>query len=298
MLSEAIRRSRPTARRATFGTVLAACVFAAVSASAQGRLPRQASAPHVEVGLITSQATLTAGRDAWLGVRFQLEPEWHIYWVNPGDSGGPPTVLWEVPPGVTVGDFEWPAPQRIPLGPLVNYGYTGDVVLPFPVRATAAAAGQPVTLTASLRWLVCHDVCVPGRARLALTLPVTEADRGQVDAWNRAVVGARGRVPKPAPSTWKTTARSAGDTFTVVVTLDRAAPSSAVFFPLEVSQVNESAPQQVEASGRQLRLTLRKSDQLSALPRLLKGVLALPDGRAFVIQSPVSVAASSAPGVR
>jgi thiol:disulfide interchange protein DsbD len=293
MPPNATKRSRPSAQRACLAAALVACVLAGVVASAQGTPPRRASALHVEVGLITSEPVLMAGRDVWLGVRFQLDPEWHIYWVNPGDSGGPPTVLWEAPAGVSVGDFEWPAPQRIPLGPLVNYGYTGDVVLPFPVKATAAAAGKPATLVASLRWLVCHDVCVPGRARLAITLPVAEADRGQTEAWRRSIGDARGRVPKPAPAAWKATARSTGADFSLVVTMDRPAPSSAVFFPLEVNQVNESARQDIGASGRQLRLTLRKSDQLGALPRILKGVLALPDGRAFVVEAPVGVESKS-----
>lgn len=275
-----------------------ACVLGAVPVAAQGPPPRRASAPHVQVDLVSSQPTLAAGRDVWLGVRFQLEPQWHIYWINPGDSGGPPTVLWEAPSGVAVGDFEWPAPQRIPLGPLVNYGYKGDVVLPFPVKATAAAAGKPVTLTASLRWLVCHDVCIPGRARLAITLPVVEAERGQVAGWAQEIADARGRVPKPAPAAWTASAVPAGGDFTLAVTLDRPAPSSAVFFPLEASQVDESAPQKVEASGRRLRLTLRQSDQLASMPRRLKGVLTLPDGGAFVIEAPVGAAPKAPSAVR
>jgi hypothetical protein len=76
-------------------------------------------------------------------------------------------------------------------------------------------------------------------------------------------------------------------TFSLTIALDRPAPSTAVFFPLEVSQVSESAPQKVDASGRQLRLTLRQSDQLTAVPRQLKGVLVFPDESAFVLAVPV-----------
>ncbi len=84
--------------------------------------------------MLSASASLEAGADTWIGVRFLLEPGWHLYWRNPGDSGTPPMLLWTAPAGVTVGDVEWPAPERIPLGSLVNYGYHGDVD---PARARA-----------------------------------------------------------------------------------------------------------------------------------------------------------------
>jgi hypothetical protein len=79
------------------------------------------------------------------------------------------------------------------------------------------------------------------------------------------------------------------------VTLDRPA-GPATFFPLEVSQVNDGAEQRVQTSGRELVMRLKKSDQLTADPRVLRGVLALPSGGAFVIEAPVAPAASRSSG--
>src|SRR5512139_3425212 len=152
--------------------MLLALVTSSLSASVQAGPPaRQVSAPHVRVELIADSVAPVKGRPVWIGVWFVLEPGWHVYWQNPGDSGGPPTIAWHLPRGVTAGDIQWPAPERIEAGPIVNYGYQGEVVLPVPLRvAPEAAAG--FTVGASIKWLVCRDMCLPGKADLELNLPL------------------------------------------------------------------------------------------------------------------------------
>jgi hypothetical protein len=105
-----------------------------------------------------------------------------------------------------------------------------------------------------------------------------------VAGWKNAIAAARNQVPKAAPASWTATARSTRDSFIIeVVTGSRE--TSAVFFPLEVSQVNDSAAQVVTALDKGLRLTLRKSDQLVKDPANLAGVLSLPGGRSYVVSA-------------
>ena len=230
-------------------TAVAVLTFLGLS-WAQSPTGRVAKTPQATVELISASAALpTAGGEIWAGLRFTLEPGWHVSWRNPGDSGGPPTVKWQGPAGLTPGEFEWPVPERITLGSLVNYGYEGDIVLPVRLRATAAAAKTPQTLGADVRWLVCKDVCVPGKARLALTWPASTSEATQ---WKGQIDRALAAVPKSAPAAWKATAVSERDTFVVTLRLDRPAPATAVFFPIDESQINESAAQAVSASGRDL----------------------------------------------
>src|SRR5437016_3563708 len=97
--------------------------------------PRAVTTAQASVELIAGAPTVPAtGGEFWLGIRFQLRDKWHIYWRNPGDSGEPPSVRWHLPDGVRADDIEWPMPKRIPVGPLVSYGYEGDVVLPVRLR--------------------------------------------------------------------------------------------------------------------------------------------------------------------
>jgi DsbC/DsbD-like thiol-disulfide interchange protein len=279
---------RPVAARFLPAVVaLAANVFA-VSHNAAAQTPgRIATGPHATLEMIAGDATLAAGRDLWIAARFHLDPGWHVYWVNPGDSGGPPTFDWTAPAGFTVDDITWPTPERLPLGPLVNYGYEGDVVLPMRVRVPASYDDRtPVTLAARARWLVCKDLCVPGRGQVALALPLSGAERGNVAEWSRAIAAARDKAPSPAPRAWKASAISRRDDFVLTIEMDRPAVR-AVFFPLDPSQVDDSAEQRAQVSGRRLTLGLRKSSQLTGVPPALRGVLALSPSEAFVVEAPV-----------
>src|SRR5690606_23871902 len=93
---------------------------------------------------------------------------------NPGDSGLPPRAEFSSRPnGSEFGELEFPTPSRIPYGPLMNFGYEGDVL--YPVKWTApesVESGDSVTVTANLKWLICKEECVRGRAKLSLRLPV------------------------------------------------------------------------------------------------------------------------------
>jgi len=90
-----------------------------------------ADAPHVHVQLVFRNAQLTPGGGDHGGLYFKLEPGWHVYWSNPGDAGLPPHIHWTLPEGVTVGPLQFTAPKRLPLGPLMDYGYEDEVLYPF-----------------------------------------------------------------------------------------------------------------------------------------------------------------------
>src|SRR5207342_2362190 len=83
-------------------------------------------------------------------------------------------LAWRLPPGFAAGEIEWPYPHRLPAGPLMNYGYEGEVLLLSPVAPPRELApGAPVTLAAKATWLVCsREHCIPEHGELSLTLPV------------------------------------------------------------------------------------------------------------------------------
>src|SRR5579872_2186558 len=91
-------------------------LWAFQSGSAQGH------SPHSRLTLISEHNSIQPGQIFWAGLHFQLENQWHIYWVNPGDSGEPPRVTWNLPAGFHVGALTWPAPHRLRSSSLVDYG--------------------------------------------------------------------------------------------------------------------------------------------------------------------------------
>jgi thiol:disulfide interchange protein DsbD len=247
------------------------------------------SAPHVTVELISSSATVSAP-GAMLGLRFILEPDWHVYWLNPGDSGEPPTVFWNPPAGLEPGEFLWPAPERIPVGQLVNYGYHGDVVLPFRIAvATGTSAG---TLEGRASWLLCKDICVPGKARLGITFPLTGDAAAAVPAWKQMLADATGRVPAKAPSSWRVEARDAGETVALTIITGRR-ETGGTFFPLDMGIIADGAPQSPTPLDGGIRFSLDKSDFLTTTPATLRGLVSLDSGATHVVSAPVRGASHS-----
>ena len=181
------------------GAVVACLLLARLpAASAQQAPARVVSAPHVTVEIVTDADRPRAGAIS-LGLRFTMEPGWHIYHLNPGDGGGPPEVTWQLPAGMKASPFEWPVPERIETNGLVNYGYRGSVVLPVRLAVAADMPTTPAVIRANVQWLVCKDMCVSGRGTVELRWPLGDADRAQVPAWSAAIAAARARVPKSAP---------------------------------------------------------------------------------------------------
>lgn len=255
--------------------VVSAAVLAASGAGAQ--TPRTAAAPHTTIELLSASASLETRADTWIGVRFVLEPGWHLYWQNPGNSGMPPMLLWSAPPGATVGDVEWPAPERIPLGAFVNYGYHGEVV--FPVRLRAAT-GMTGTLALNASWVVCKDVCVQGKARVGLTYPMTGTAAAATGEWAARLAEARRRIPAPLPTGWRATAAVSPTGFDI----DIVAPSTLnepLFFSIDEGVIDEAAAPVVSRNARGVRLSLTRSDLLSATPSALRGVLTTGGGTSY-----------------
>lgn len=157
------------------GAVLATWLLAWVVSAAPAEDPATARTPQVTVQLLAGQDAAIPGRTLWLGLHFELAPHWHLYWRNPGDSGEAPRVQWQLPDGWRAGDIHWPVPQRIRVGPLVNYGYEHAVTLLVPVSVPAdRQSGQPLPpaeVSAEANWLVCREECIPQSATLHLSVP-------------------------------------------------------------------------------------------------------------------------------
>jgi DsbC/DsbD-like thiol-disulfide interchange protein len=224
-----------------------------------------------------------------IGLLFHLDSGWHIYWQNAGDSGEPPKITWSLPAGFVAGPIEWPAPKRLGSGSIIDYGYENQVLLTAPIRTPMRFDSEDhrhAELAADVKYVVCREICIPGKAHLSLTLPVSDAV--QAREWHEQFEEARAQIPNPFPAAWKITAESKGDNF--VLTVGGAGfdyVKSATFFPEDASVIENSAPQGAGAFGKpSLILTLRKSDQLAKQPTSLRGVLIM-DGRAYKIDAPL-----------
>jgi thiol:disulfide interchange protein DsbD len=116
---------------------------------------------------------IQAGETFWLGLHLEHQPHWHTYWQNPGDSGLPTRLQWQLPNGLQAGDIAWPLPKKIPIGSLANYGYEGALLLAVPVTASAdfkGGAQTPLSIQLKAEWLVCRQECIPQEGQFTLNL--------------------------------------------------------------------------------------------------------------------------------
>jgi DsbC/DsbD-like thiol-disulfide interchange protein len=221
-----------------------------------------AAIPHGTVNFDAEDQWITPGRQFYLSLSFRLEEGWHIYWVNPGDSGQPPRAQWHLPPGFTAGELEWPAPKRFGASTIVDFGYDGTVTLLVPIRA--------------------------------VSLPIKSMSPERSSQTRDMFAAARRALPRTEPSDWRVGAIDANGTFILVADVGRRV-NQAVFFPLNESQINNSAPQSLEPTTPGFRLTLQKSEELlKPIPRL-RGVLELSPYESYIIDAPVKIASVSKP---
>jgi len=251
------------------------------AASSQGKADE-----HTTLSLVSEQDALVRGKQLWIGIRFDLQDGWHTYWTNPGDSGEPPRIEWQLPAGFQVSDIQWPHPERLALASLADYGYEDHVLLMVTVRPPERLRRVESTkIAAQVHYLVCHDVCIPGQKHLELSLPVKASAafspaRPLFDA-------ARQKLPRPMPRNWKISATSTGDEFVVNLKADKLA-KPVQFFPLHAEQIENAAPEKSTEVLGGLRLHLKKSEHLLRPIARLEGVIVLASGDAYRVRIPVA----------
>jgi thiol:disulfide interchange protein DsbD len=267
------RRAHALVRAAGVATLLAVTCMPALAAPVK--------TDHVEAELVAETTAFVPGTTTTVALRLRIQDGWHTYWRNPGDSGLPTTLAWKLPHGFSAGDIEWPAPKALPAGPLVNYGYEGEVLHLVPLAVPKdAALGSNATLAARADWLVCKETCIPEGADLTLSLPIAPASAPD-STWGARIAATRSALPKPLQG-WAVEAK--GHDVTIALTLRPPAgaqdPGTLRFFPVQERHVEPSMPQTL-ARGQDggYVLTLPVSSDLKAFDRV-DGVLTASRGLA------------------
>ncbi|WP_425406414.1 protein-disulfide reductase DsbD family protein [Hwanghaeella sp.] len=128
---------------------------------------------HSSVRLVSSVTGTGEEGTLTLGLEFQMQDGWKIYWRSPGDAGFPPKPDWTGSTNVASVEMSWPAPHRFEIFGLQTYGYSGEVI--FPLRVKAETPGEAISLTGKVDYLVCSDICIPGEAQVSVDVPAGPA---------------------------------------------------------------------------------------------------------------------------
>ncbi|MBI3924947.1 MAG: thioredoxin family protein [Armatimonadetes bacterium] len=232
---------------------------------------------HVEAELVAASNAVQPGSEFWVALRLKMDPRWHTYWKNPGDSGLATSLEWQLPAGFEAGPIEWPYPERIDTQGLVGYAYSDQVFLLTRMRAPKELKpGQPMKLRARAAWLACEESCIPGDADLELTLAVSQ-DPGAPSAWAQSIAATLDKLPRTDQPVM---AQAGWDGRSIAVAFPLSQPADkAEFFPSEDGLIDDAAPASFRAldSGVELRLAAPEGE--AAKPTRLAGLLVVEDDR-------------------
>ncbi len=248
-------------------------MLAAVASAAPVRTP------NVEAELVPATTAAVPGQPVTVALRLKHREGWHTYWQNPGDSGLPTTIEWKLPPGVTAGPIDWPAPHALPVGPLVNYGFEGEILLPSTLTVPPdATPGGALPIAARADWLVCKETCIPEGVDLTLALPVA-ATASAHPTWGAPIAATISALPRPLAG-WTAAAQGEGQRVRLALTPPAGAadPGKVRFFPFKEGQVEASAPQALARDGAGYVLTLPVAYQLAPGFTRVAGVVSASNG--------------------
>ena len=287
------RLKRMRARLAVLSLAMVGLTFWGAGSTARAQIPEAGNggpgpvkAEHLTAELTTLSPQIAVGGTLQAGLVLTIEEHWHVYWINAGDSGEPPAITWTLPPGITAGPMQFPPPTRLPLGPLMDFGYEDGVA--FPVLLTAAPTMKPgkVHLDAHVNWLVCSSVCLPGKAHLGIDVDVVKGPLPTPEPVG-ALGSAMAALPKPLPAIMS--ASAVGDAKQIQVTLKTGTQETdAAFYPFDQEVIDNAAEQPVASQPDGIKIWLKRAADSTALPKTLHGLVELSSTEAYDFTVPVT----------
>jgi len=232
---------------------------------------------HTSVRLVSESAVFVPGEEVVLGIELTMDPHWHTYWINPGDSGLPTSVEWELPEGFQAGDIQWPTPIRFMFAGLVSYGYEGVVTLRVPIQTSEEVAlGDSVTINGTVSWLECKDVCLPGEGDVSISLTASETPGAK-----KTFLGPS--LPAEAKGTATFQSTDSGVDLHIPSVLDIFGNPTA-FHPTEEGVWELDPAPTVEKEEDSVRVSLTLAENRS-LPEKISGVLVFESGDSIQINA-------------
>jgi thiol:disulfide interchange protein DsbD len=248
----------------------------------------------VQASLVAAGMSLQPGRPFTVALRLEHQPHWHTYWINAG-TGYPTSLKWALPDGFKAGPIQWPVPHvlRDHQGNIVGNGYEGETFLPVEITPPATLKpGDTVTLRAQAGWLMCQDVCMPGKAEVSVTLPVSAAPP-QPSEWATKIAA----QPMPQPSSgWNMVATREGKNIRLDLIRTDLAPHdlNAPHFFADDGFIQYDQPQTVRHVDKGYEFVLPISESADAATARLTGVLATEKPLAgLTIDVPIAATAAT-----
>ncbi len=230
---------------------------------------------YVETNLIPEFDHATKGQPLNFAITQNHAEGWHTYWKNPGDSGETTTIEWTLPKDFKATAIIYPAPERQPIGPLMNFGFSGQTVLLTSIEVPEDIKSNSVDMSAKVSWLVCHDICVPEIKEFHFNIPVNE--NSSTPTHEKLFSAARASLPELKP--WQGMIEEKDQTIVVKFDLESQEiklleGATDYFFFLEEWGIIKNAEQQtISIKNNQLMIEMMRDTRALSEIEALNGVL-------------------------
>lgn len=232
----------------------------------------------VSVDMVADHDIIHPGDSIRVGFRFDVADPWHLYWVNPGNTGMATEVEWELPDGFRVGEMQFPAPKRYSNSGMVDYIMEGEFLIWTTLQTSKdLQPGDSVIIPARVSWLACNQICIPGEKHLSIPLRVASPGQENSASSNTVVFESLNNQEtfKIAPDRIHSALQN--DLLSLRLPLNGIDDSSLVdvyFFPFEPI-IEASAPQSFEKEGNHLVLKAQISGVFPNENSPISGILEL-----------------------
>lgn len=233
-----------------------------------------------QISLITESDDIT--KPFYIGLYFEMEPDWYIYWENPGDAGIPVDVQWELPDGYSISELIYPTPERFDTQGLISFGFKDEALLFAKVTPPSSQTGNhEQIISADVSWMVCKESCILEEGTAELDLLNAEPTPGLFDKY-------KNKLPEPLAhsSTRVSTVESLKRDGRFYISIHLEGDPVADFFPGPVEDFILSH-KDIEISDHKISYTLRPYSDTTVVEEV-SGLLFIDDV-AFHFNEPVSV---------
>ncbi len=217
-------------------------------------------ASNSKIILVSESTTLQPKDSLYLGIKFELEKDWHTYWENPGDAGEGAVIKWSLPDGVSTSEILWPGPERIPVDPLMTFGYNNEVILLTKI-STSDKIDFPIELNAQVSWFTCKDICIPQDGNVSIVINEGELTKSNDYAEIKQYVD---KLPKEFLENYKV--EKLEEKYFLQSTLENNKFDSIYFFPREYGLIDYVENQIYEKNENSFSLEVKASKTGMKLP--------------------------------
>ena len=219
--------------------------------------------------MLAESYSMNPGDELLVGFKFTLNPGWHTYWENPGDAGEGASIKWNLPNDVDASKILWPGPERIPVEPLMTFGYEDEVVLLTKI-STSAASAIPLNLNAQVSWYTCKEICIPQEAEVSIPIKLGSKTPSVSKGLLEHTLG---KVPVEFNGTYRV--NKLDDSYVLQGEFEKMDQyDSMYFFPKEYGLTNYSENQQYERNIDTFSLQI-KASEVTIEKESFKGVIAV-----------------------